>query len=127
MTGAIDQLGNILPIGAVNEKIEGFFDTCRAQGLTGTQGVIIPQSNAIDLMLRPDVVEAAAQGGFAIYPVTDIRQAIALFFDMPAGLRVDGDFEPNTVLAHAIQAARNLWERSSTGPARLGPQPLPTG
>lgn len=56
--GAIDQVGHIQPVGAVTEKIEGFFDTCQALGLTGTQGVIIPQANRGDLMLRPDVVAA---------------------------------------------------------------------
>ncbi len=119
MTGAIDQLGNILPIGAVTEKIEGFFDTCASQGLTGTQGVIIPQSNAIDLMLRPDIVQAAREGNFSVFAVTHIRQAIELFFGMEAGEYTENGIEPSTVLGHASKAARNLWERSATGPVRL--------
>ncbi len=114
MTGAIDQLGNILPIGAVNEKIEGFFDTCAAQGLTGTHGVIIPQANAVDLMLRPDIVQAARDGAFNVFAVTHIRQAIELFFGLHAGERTEDGLEPGSVLATAIAAARNLWERSST-------------
>ncbi len=84
MTGAIDQVGNVLPIGAVNEKAEGFFDCCRTAGLTGTQGVVIPSANAGDLMLRSDVVQAAGDGEFAIYPVERIEDAVALFFDQPA-------------------------------------------
>ena len=62
VTGSINQKGEIQPIGGVNEKIEGFFDVCKAKGLTGTQGVIIPHQNVQDLMLRRDVVEAVAQG-----------------------------------------------------------------
>ncbi|MFV1959586.1 MAG: AAA family ATPase, partial [Planctomycetota bacterium] len=69
MTGAIDQVGNILPIGAVNEKIDGFYDTCNDAGLTGTQGVIIPRHNVGDLMLRADVVEACREGRFRVYAV----------------------------------------------------------
>ena len=72
VTGSVDQHGEVQAIGGVNEKIEGFFDVCAARGLTGTQGVLIPQANVQHLMLRADVVEACAAGRFAIYPVRTI-------------------------------------------------------
>ena len=78
MTGAIDQVGNILPIGAVNEKIEGFFDVCvDCCELTGTQGVMIPKTNVGDLMLRGDVVDACKHGRFHVYAVDTIQEAMA--------------------------------------------------
>jgi ATP-dependent Lon protease len=111
MTGAIDQKGNILPIGAVNEKVEGFFDTCRARGLTGDQGVIIPATNVGDLMLRQDLVEACGRGEFAVYPVDSILEAVALFFDATPGA-ARPPHPAGTVLARAVEAARLLYRRS---------------
>ena len=67
MTGSVNQHGEFQAIGGVNEKVEGFFDICRARGLTGTQGVLIPQANVQRLMLRKDVIDACADGRFAIY------------------------------------------------------------
>lgn len=113
MTGAIDQLGNVLPIGAVNEKIEGFFDTCAALGET-CGGVIIPRANVGDLVLRLDVVEACAAGTFFVYAVDHIREAISLFFGRPAGtLRDDGTYAPDSVLGTAMARAEHLWKRVS--------------
>ena len=85
VTGSINQLGQIQPIGGVNEKIEGFFDICAARGLSGRQCVIIPAANVDDLMLRTDVREAAVHGGFNIYAVNHVDQAMALLTGMPAG------------------------------------------
>ncbi len=84
VTGSVNQLGLVQPIGGVNEKIEGYFDICRARGLTGKQGVIIPASNRPNLMLRPDVVEAAAAGTFSIYPVSTVDEGIELLTGLPA-------------------------------------------
>jgi len=118
MTGAIDQVGHIQPIGAVNEKIEGFYDTCSDVGLTGTQGVIIPLANAGDLMLREDVVEACRQDRFHVYAVDRINQALALFTGMPAGTRrPDGCYEPGTLLALACERAREYWRHAVDGKA----------
>ena len=66
VTGSVNQKGEIQPIGGVNQKIEGFFDVCRAQGLTGTQAVMIPHQNVGDLMLRKDVLEAVEENKFRI-------------------------------------------------------------
>jgi predicted ATP-dependent protease len=87
VTGSVDQHGQVQAIGGVNEKIEGFFDICRAQGMTGEQGVLIPASNVKHLMLRPDVVEAVAAGRFHVYPVETIDQGIELLTGTPAGER----------------------------------------
>lgn len=114
MTGAIDQLGNLLPVGAVDEKVEGFYDTCRQRGLTGNQGVIIPKANVGDLMVRHDLVDACARGEFQVHAVDCIHEAIDLFFGVPAGQRDDeGHYPPGTVLGHAMQAAHLLWARAA--------------
>ncbi|MDP1665035.1 MAG: ATP-binding protein [Methylobacter sp.] len=85
ITGSVNQLGNVQPIGGVNEKIEGFFDVCAKKGLTGTQGVIIPATNIKHLMLRWDVVHAAQSGQFNIYAVTTVDEALELLSGMEAG------------------------------------------
>jgi len=85
VTGSVNQFGQVQAIGAVNEKIEGFFDICAVRGLTGEQGVLIPAANMKHLMLRRDVVEAAELGRFQIYAVENVDQAIALLTGVPAG------------------------------------------
>jgi lon-related putative ATP-dependent protease len=85
ITGSVNQLGHVQPIGGVNEKIEGFFDICVKKGLTGTQGVIIPSTNVKFLMLRWDVVHAAQSGQFHIYAVTTADEAFELLTGMEAG------------------------------------------
>ncbi len=99
VTGSINQQGDIQAIGGVNEKIEGFFDVCRIMGLTGTQGVMMPESNVEDLMLREDVLDAVAAGKFHVWPVAKVEQGIELLTGMAAGKKNgDGKFEPGTVL-----------------------------
>ena len=123
MTGAIDQVGHILPIGGVNEKIEGFFDACRDIGLTGTQGVIIPRPNAGDLVLREDVVEACTAGHFGVYAIDTVHEALELFTGMPAGRRGDdGAYPDGTLLALAVRRAREYWEKAA--PRTHGPSQL---
>jgi len=70
--------GHIQAIGGVNEKIEGFFDACQAVGFDGHQGVIIPASNVKNLMLRRDVVAAATEGQFAVFPIDSVDQGLEL-------------------------------------------------
>ena len=101
VTGSVNQHGEIQPIGGVNQKIEGFFDVCNARGLTGKQGVLIPQQNVKDLMLRHDVVKAVSGGKFHIYAITTIDQGIEILAGKPAGVRApSGRFTPGTV--HAL-------------------------
>jgi lon-related putative ATP-dependent protease len=87
VTGSVDQAGAVQAIGGVNEKIEGFFDLCQQRGLTGEQGVLIPSANVRHLMLREDVVDAAARGLFHVYPVASVDEATALLMGRPAGQR----------------------------------------
>ena len=85
VTGSVDQFGRVQAIGAVNEKIEGFFDICNRRGLTGEQGVLIPAANVAHLMLRRDVVEAAAAGRFHVYAVQSVDEALELLTGLPVG------------------------------------------
>jgi len=85
VTGSVDQHGRIQAIGGANEKIEGFFDICRTRGLTGRQGVILPASNVQHLMLRADIVEAAAAGQFRVIAIETVDQGLELLTGMPAG------------------------------------------
>ena len=111
MTGAIDQHGHIQPIGAATEKIEGFFDACQDAGFTGTQGVIIPQSNVRDLMLRPDVVAACEAGQFRVHAVGTIHEALAIFTGVEAGkIDQDGNYPEGTLLALAVRRAYDYWK-----------------
>jgi len=118
MTGAIDQHGHIQAIGGVNEKIEGFYDTCQAMGLTGDQGVIIPYSNAADLMLRDDVVEACDNGQFHIYPVKQVHDALTILTGVNAGeIQEDGQYPDASLLRTAQVKALEFWQKSVASPA----------
>ena len=85
MTGSVNQFGKVQPVGGINEKIEGFFDLCAARGLTGEQGVLIPQANVCHLMLREDVVAAVRDGRFRVWAVDDVNEALELLTGLPAG------------------------------------------
>ena len=98
VTGSVNQLGQVQAIGGVNEKVEGFFDICAARGLTGRQGVLIPEANVAHLMLREDVVEACAAGRFGVYAVGSIDQGIEILTGRAAGRRdAAGNFPPDSV------------------------------
>jgi len=97
VTGSVNQHGMIQPIGGVNQKIEGFFDVCKAKGLTGDQGVMIPAQNVRNLMLRQDVVEAVRQGAFHIYAVRAIDEGIEILTGMPAGVKTDGSYPEGSI------------------------------
>jgi lon-related putative ATP-dependent protease len=98
VTGSVNQLGQVQAIGGANEKIEGFFDICRARGLTGEQGVLIPAANVKHLMLKREVVAAVREGRFQVYPVATIDQGIELLTGVRAGSRrKDGTYGPGTV------------------------------
>ncbi|HTG00137.1 MAG TPA: S16 family serine protease, partial [Nitrospirota bacterium] len=100
ITGSINQKGEVQPIGGVNEKIEGFFSVCknREGGLTGDQGVIIPQLNVPNLMLKKEVVEAVRDGKFRIYAVRTVNEALEILTGTPAGERgPDGAWPEGTV------------------------------
>ncbi len=108
VTGSINQKGDIQPIGGVNEKIEGFFDVCRARGLSGSQSVLIPAQNVQDLMLRHDVIEAVRSGRFHVYAVRSLDQGIELLTGVSAGIPDEiGAYAENTVFG---RVARRLEE-----------------
>jgi lon-related putative ATP-dependent protease len=123
VTGSVNQHGEIQAIGGVNEKIEGFFDICEKRGLTGTQGVLIPQANVQHLMLRKDVREACAGGRFAVFPVATFNEGIALLTGLSAGMRdSDGTYPFNSVnrrvedrLRAFASIRRNFNSQSSSG------------
>ncbi len=102
VTGSVNQLGEIQPIGGVNEKIEGFFESCSRKGLTGKQGVIIPARNTKHLALRRDVVEAVESGHFSVYAVNCIEEALELLTGIAAGERgLDRTYPPDSVFGLA--------------------------
>ena len=98
VTGSVNQKGEVQPIGGANQKVEGFFDICKAKGLTGRQGVIIPHQNVRNLMLREDVVDAVRQGQFHIYSVTTVDEGMEVLTGVAAGEREpDGSYPEGTV------------------------------
>jgi ATP-dependent Lon protease len=98
VTGSVNQNGEIQPIGGANQKIEGFYEVCKAKGMTGSQGVMIPNQNVKDLMLRSDVIKAVKRKKFHIYPVMTIDEGIEILTSVKAGKRrKDGTFEPGTI------------------------------
>jgi len=112
VTGSVNQKGEIQPIGGVNEKIEGFFDVCKAKGLTGKQGVMIPKKNVGDLMLRKDVVEAVKKKKFHIWSVETINQGIEILTDKPAGKKdKKGNYPEGTIHYLANQKLQEFAER----------------
>ncbi|MBS1171560.1 MAG: putative ATP-dependent protease [Proteobacteria bacterium] len=104
VTGSVNQYGRVQAIGGVNEKIEGFFDICRARGLDGEQGVLIPDSNVKHLMLREDVVQACAEGKFRIYAVSTVDEAIALLTGVPAGEPDENGVVPEGSINYMVAA-----------------------
>jgi predicted ATP-dependent protease len=111
MTGSVSQRGEFQPIGGVNWKIEGFYKVCKARGLDGNQGVIIPQTNVQDLMVKKEVVDAVRAGKFHIWAVSHVDEALELLTGLPAGQRLpDGTFEADTINYKVDQTLRRLME-----------------
>ena len=123
VTGSLNQKGEIQPIGGVNEKIEGFFDVCRAKGLTGTQGVIIPHQNVQNLMLHTEVIEAVRGGKFHIHPVRTVDEGIEILTGIEAGVPDEhGAYEEGTVhflVDRELQRLAESW-RSFAAPEKGG-------
>ncbi len=111
VTGSMNQKGEVQAIGGVNEKIEGFYDCCRKAGLTGKQGVMIPEANVKDLMLRKDVVDSVKKGEFHIYRVKTIDEGIEILTDKKAGeVNADGVFPKGTINAFVDEKLLGLAE-----------------
>jgi len=102
VTGSVNQRGEVQPIGGATQKIEGFFDVCKAKGLTGEQGVLIPKPNIKNLVLRDEIVQAVREGKFHIYPVETIDQGIEILTGKEVGeLQPDGTY-PEATINHAV-------------------------
>lgn len=113
VTGALSQMGEVQAIGGVNEKIEGFFELCKARGLTGDQGVLIPAANVKHLMLHPEIVEAVKQKQFHIYPINHVDEGIAILTGVNAGKRnANGKFPKNSVNGRVEQRLVQFAEQS---------------
>jgi len=131
VTGSVNQHGAIQPVGGINEKIEGFFDTCVRHGLTGRQGVLIPAANVRHLMLREDVVQAVREERFQIHAVSTVDEGLALLSGRPAGERsADGHFPADSfngaverALAAHVRRYRALREAPASPAAPAGGSP----
>ncbi len=112
VTGSVNQKGEVQAIGGVNEKVEGYFEVCKQLGLNGKQGVLIPESNAQNLMLKEEVVEAVKDGKFHIYPVKTIDQGIEILTGAKAGEKQpDGTYEEGTVNYEVEKKLKEISEK----------------
>lgn len=112
VTGSVNQKGEIQAIGGVNEKIEGFYEVCKAKGLTGKQGVLIPESNVQNLMLKEEIIDAVKAGKFHIYSVKTIEEGIEILTGVEAGSRrSDRTFEEKTVNYLVNERLKEIAER----------------
>jgi lon-related putative ATP-dependent protease len=116
ITGSINQLGEVQAVGGINEKIEGYFELCKNRGLTGEQGVIIPYSNRINLMLSDEVIEAVERQLFHIYTVDNVDQAISIMTGKVAGkLNTRGRFPKHAVHERAVNRLFSIYATVSGG------------
>ncbi|MDL1958856.1 MAG: AAA family ATPase [Deltaproteobacteria bacterium] len=113
VTGAVSQKGEILPVGGVTRKIEGFFDLCETRNFTGGQGVIIPEANVKDLMLKPKVIDAVKQGKFQIWAISKVEEGLEILTGQPAGAPgPDGRYPEDSVFAKVSDRLRKLAEEA---------------
>jgi len=111
VTGSMDQNGDVQPVGAINEKIEGFFDLCKLKGLEGNQGVIMPSRNTKNLMLKKDVVEAVRENKFFIYPIQRVEEGLEIITGMQAGkVRDDGTYPEGTLNYLIVKRIKEISE-----------------
>lgn len=111
VTGSVNQRGEVQPIGGANEKIEGYFEICKSRGLDGQHGVVIPQSNVRNLMLKQEVLDAVKDGKFHIYPVSTIEEGIEVLTGKPAGKQLSqGGYEENTIYGLVDKRLREMAE-----------------
>lgn len=130
ITGSVNQKGDIQPIGGVNEKIEGFFETCRQKGLNENNGVIIPFQNVRDLMLKDEVVQAVKDGKFHIYPVSRLEEAAELLMEKKAGRQLsNGTYEADSIFGLVEKRLKHMHSRLKPVPAnnKKGPEQKENG
>jgi lon-related putative ATP-dependent protease len=120
ITGSVNQKGDVQPIGGVNEKIEGFFDVCKARGLNKHQGVVIPIQNVKNLMLKDEILEEVDRGNFHIYPITRIEEAVEILTGTKAGKKLsNGNFQSDSIFGLVEKQLRLLHQR--TKPLKKNP------
>lgn len=113
VTGSVDQHGRVQAVGGVTEKVEGFFELCRARGLSGSEGVLVPAANVPHLLLRDELLDAVAAGTFHIYPVSTVDEGIELLTGLPAGEPdAAGRFPPGSVNGRVAAALEAMAERA---------------
>ncbi|MBT8380811.1 MAG: AAA family ATPase, partial [Ignavibacteria bacterium] len=112
VTGSLNQKGDVQPIGGVNEKIEGFYEICKEQGLNGKQGVIIPIQNVKELMLKDEVVEAVREKQFHIYPLTRVEEGIEILTGVKAGKKTAKGYEKKSVFDLVEQKLKEMYKKS---------------
>ncbi len=111
VTGSVDQYGHIQPVGGINDKIRGFFEICRDRGLTGEQGVIIPEQNVRNLMLPRDIIAAVKRKQFHIYPIRTVEEGIEILTDLPAGtMDKKGHYPPGSLYARIMERLQQFRE-----------------
>lgn len=116
LTGSINQYGEVQAIGGVNEKIEGFFKLCQMRGLTGEQGVIIPQANVRNLMLKKEVVQAVKAGQFRVYAVATVDECLEILMGRSAGARKqDGAFTQRSINSQVVKRLKELYKATIPG------------
>ena len=124
VTGSVDQFGTVQPIGGVNEKIEGFYEYCKLSGLTGEQGVMIPQANARHLMLSSEVIEAVKNGKFSVWAVNGIDEGIELLTGVSAGReRKDGTYTEGSVHGRVKARLKKMLSDSMRLEQKFGKKP----
>ncbi len=124
VTGSVDQFGRVQAIGAVNDKIEGYFDICKGRGLSGRQGVLIPAANVVHLMLREDVVQAAAAGRFHVYAVATVDEALELLTGVAVGTpAADGKLPAGCLAKRVADRLKHLGELRRAFSGKAGHRP----
>jgi predicted ATP-dependent protease len=119
VTGALNQHGEVMPVGGINEKIEGYFRVCRRLGLDGSQGVIIPAANRRHLVLHDEVLQAVAQGMFHIHTMSHVLDGIEHLTGMLVGAADEnGNYRPETVLGR-VQRTLEIFQRNCKGPRQF--------
>jgi predicted ATP-dependent protease len=124
----VNQWGEVQAVGGVTHKIEGFFAVCKAQGLTGDQGVLIPESNVRHLMLRQEVLDAVERGLFHVWAVRHVDEGLQILTGVPAGSRrADGSYGEGTVHGRVRQRTLSAAEQLAAYSARRLPDTRPRG
>ncbi|MDP6606519.1 MAG: hypothetical protein QF664_09720, partial [Dehalococcoidia bacterium] len=120
VTGSVDQRGAVQPIGGATAKIEGFYEVCRARGLDGTQGVMIPKTNVPNVALRPEVEEAVASGKFHVWAVETIEEGVELLTGIPASVRGEDGSYPEGTLYRRVEDRLDEFYHAITEHKEIG-------